>query len=68
MSVVTFFRKEIFLNFYALYGDNFHASYIARIFHLASQTMYFRVSDFLRYCDKTTEICCYGLIASYFTP
>ena len=37
-----------------------------RILHLATQTMYFRVSYFLRYCDKTPKICCYGLIACYF--
>ena len=39
-----------------------------RILHLASQTVYFRVSHFLRYCDKTSKICCYDLIVSYFTP
>ena len=38
------------------------------ILHLASQTMYFRVSYFERYCDKTPKISCYGHIASYFTP
>ena len=39
-----------------------------RILHLASQTMYFGVSYFVRYFDKTPKICCYGLIASYFIP
>ena len=36
-----------------------------RILHLASQTMKFGVSYFIRYFDKTPKICCYGLIASY---
>ena len=35
---------------------------------LASQTMYFGVSYFVRYFEKTPKICCYGLIASYFIP
>ena len=39
-----------------------------RILHLSSQTMYFGVSYFVRYFDKTPKICCYGLIASYFIP
>ena len=39
-----------------------------KILHLASQTMYFGVSYFVRYFDKTLKICCYGLIASYFIP
>ena len=39
-----------------------------RILHLTSQTMYFGVSYFIRYFDKTLKICCYGLIASYFIP
>ena len=39
-----------------------------RILHLASQTMYFGVSYFVRYFDKTPKICCYGHIASYFIP
>ena len=39
-----------------------------RILHLASQTMYFGVSYFVRYFDKTPKICCYGLTASYFMP
>ena len=39
-----------------------------RILHLASQTMYFGVSYFVRYFVKTPKICCYGLIASYFIP
>ena len=42
------------------------SSILDRILHLASQTMYFRVSYFLRYCDRTPKICCYGLIARYF--
>ena len=29
------------------------------ILHLASQTMYFGVSYFVRYFDKTPKICCY---------
>ena len=33
-----------------------------------SHTMYFGVSYFVRYFDKTPKICCYGLIASYCTP
>ena len=43
-------------------------SILDRILHLASQTMYFGVSYFVRYVDKTPKICCYGLIASYFIP
>ena len=52
-----------------LYGEIFHASYtgvLDKIF--ASQTMYFGVSCFVRYFDKTPKICCYGLIASYLIP
>ena len=39
-----------------------------RILHLASQTMYFGASYFVRYFNKTLKICCYGLIATYFIP
>ena len=39
-----------------------------RILHLASQTMYFGASYFVRYFDKTPKICYYGLIATYFIP
>ena len=39
-----------------------------RILHLTSQIMYFGVSYFVRYFDKTPKMCCYGLIASYFIP
>ena len=38
------------------------------ILHLASQTMYFGVSYFVRYFDKTPKICCYGIIASNLIP
>ena len=38
-----------------------------RILHLASQTMSYGVSYFVRYFDMTPKSC-YGLIASYFIP
>ena len=65
MCVVKFFQKNLFLNFYALFSM---PAILDRILHLASQTMYFVVSYFVRYFDKTPKICCYGLIASYFIP
>ena len=71
MAVVTFFQKKKNVPKFVCSMVKFSMPAILhrnRILHLASQTMYFRVSYFLRYCDKTPEICCYGLIASYFTP
>ena len=67
MSVVTFSEKNV-TKFVCSMVKFSMPAILHRILHLASQTMYFRISYFLRYCDKTPEICCYGLIASYFTP
>ena len=46
----------------------FMLAILDRILHLASQTMHFRVSYFVRYFNKTPKMCCLGLIARYFPP
>ena len=66
MSVVNFFFQKIVPKFVCSMVKFSMPTILDRILHLASQTMYFRVSYFLRYCDKTPKICCYGLIACYF--
>ena len=63
-----FFPKNIVPKFVCPMVKFSMPAILDRILHLASQTMYFRVSYFLRYCDKTPKICCYDLIARYFIP
>ena len=67
MSVVKFFKKKIVRKFVCSMV-NFSMPAILDILHLASQTMYFWTSYYVRYFDKTPKICCYGLIATYFIP
>ena len=61
------FSKKIVPKFVCSMATFSMPAILDRSLHLASQTiMYLRVSYFLRYCDKTPKICCYGLIACYF--
>ena len=67
MSVVKFFQKKLFKFVCSMVKFSMPAI-LDRILHLASQTMYFGASYFVRYFDKRPKICCYGLIVTYFIP
>ena len=68
MSVVKFFQKKIVPKFVCSMVKFSMPAMLDRILHLASLTMYFGVSYFITYFDKTLKICTYGLTASYFIP
>ena len=68
MCVVKFFQKKFVPKFVCSMVKFSMPAILDGILHLTSQTMYFGVSYFVRYFDKTSKICCYGLTASYFIP